>query len=153
MVVPFKLDNRTTGSEGLKPIGPGLGVRASYLLKPGFVISSHIMNYFGELNSESRGMTTIMVELGWAFALGPVAIEPFVGIGPTLQRRTVGLCNAITSECYAIDQSETMIGASIGVGMSTPLNDRWFLGGTATMLGSVGPMLSVSAFATTGLRL
>jgi hypothetical protein len=142
-------EGRSTGPPD--PFGPALGLRAAYTFRPGFVTGASVMHHFG--GSPHRAMTSALLEAGWAFAAGPVAIEPFVGFGWSSLWIQTELCNTTTGDCSSSTNSDSGAALSAGLAASIPLSDRFFVGARAQALGMVGPELGFTGFASAGVRL
>jgi hypothetical protein len=154
--IEFPTDlNEATGesSPDPNPFGPALGFRGAYTLQPGLVVSAALLHHFGGSSSQGREVSSAMLEVGWAFPTGPLALEPFVGFGGSWLWATNELCSATTQECSSSLASNGAASASLGLMASLPLSERFFVGARAQVLGIVGPELGISGFGLGGLRL
>jgi hypothetical protein len=154
--VEFATDvNEATGesSPDPNPFGPALGLRGAYDLQAGPVLSVTLLHHFGGTDSQGRQVSSALLEVGWAFAAGPLALEPFVGLGGSWLRATNELCSNTTGECWSSVGSNAATSAGVGLMASLPLSERFFVGARAQVLGMVGPELGMSGFGLGGLRL
>ena len=134
------------------PFGPALAVRAAYTFRPGLVLGVSLMHHLGGSRSPEHEITSAMFEAGWAFPVGPLALEPFVGFGPSWLSRTVKLCSTMTGACSSSSDSDAASSATLGLAVTAPVSKRFFVGARGQALAIVGPTLGFTVFASTGMR-
>lgn len=132
-------------------LGSGVGLRARYTAPFGLLGGVRLTHYFGGMRDPSLDHTIGLLEVGWAFPVGPLRLELSTGAGLSLSSNSGELCNNLTGQCETWRSSNLGLGLSLGTSLAYPVHERFFvLGGVEGVL-ALGPIMDVGGYGGVGV--